>query len=75
FVQDFLWPEFETDYIAHDSFCCSKFNGSSPFPTRREKGKFVGAALFKAKNPSGVKIPKKCPPICRPQNHKGLEIY
>ncbi|KAB7502173.1 hypothetical protein Anas_14474 [Armadillidium nasatum] len=41
-----LWPEFNTDFIAHDSFCCDEYNDSSPFPTRREDGKYVGASIY-----------------------------
>ncbi|KAB7496228.1 hypothetical protein Anas_14754 [Armadillidium nasatum] len=41
----FLWPEFKNDFLAHDSYLCNRFNGSSPFPTRREGRKFVGAPI------------------------------
>ncbi|KAB7498591.1 hypothetical protein Anas_07559 [Armadillidium nasatum] len=51
-----LWPEFNTDFIAHDSFCCNGLKGSSPFPTRREDGKYVGASMYKGKIFSSVYI-------------------
>ncbi|KAB7496592.1 hypothetical protein Anas_11175 [Armadillidium nasatum] len=54
FIQIILWPEFNTDFIAHDSYCCDRRKGSSPFPTRREDGKYVGASIFGSNNPSGV---------------------
>ncbi|RXG54129.1 hypothetical protein Avbf_11655 [Armadillidium vulgare] len=45
-LMEILWPEFKTDFIAHDSYCCDEIDGSSPFPTRREDGKYVGAAFI-----------------------------
>ncbi|RXG54637.1 hypothetical protein Avbf_18530 [Armadillidium vulgare] len=41
YLRIILWPEFKTDFIAHDSFCCDYYNDSSPFPTRRDKGKYI----------------------------------
>ncbi|RXG74053.1 hypothetical protein Avbf_05108 [Armadillidium vulgare] len=45
YLREILWPEFKTDFIAHDSYCCKYYNDSSPFPTRRDNGKYVGAII------------------------------
>ncbi|KAB7500864.1 hypothetical protein Anas_06872, partial [Armadillidium nasatum] len=66
----FLWPEFNHDFLAHDSYACFLFNGSSPFPTRREGRKFVGAAIFRY--PSS-RVKEKCPVKCRPKTHQDWE--
>ncbi|KAB7500589.1 hypothetical protein Anas_10163 [Armadillidium nasatum] len=66
----FLWPEFNDDFLAHDSYVCFHFNGSSPFPTRREGRKFVGAAIFRY--PSS-RVKEKCPVKCRPKTHQDWE--
>ncbi|KAB7496591.1 hypothetical protein Anas_11174 [Armadillidium nasatum] len=68
-----LWPEFNTDFIAHDSFCCDEYNDSSPFPTRREDGKYVGASIFGSESPSDEIVTWECHPICRPENHTDWE--
>ncbi|KAL7643493.1 UNVERIFIED_CONTAM: hypothetical protein RMT77_005475 [Armadillidium vulgare] len=69
-LEQFLWPEFEYDFLAHDSYFCDRFQGSSPFPTRREGKKFVGAAIFRN---SSSKVREKCPAICRPKTHQDWE--
>ncbi|KAL7642854.1 UNVERIFIED_CONTAM: hypothetical protein RMT77_006142 [Armadillidium vulgare] len=35
-LEKFLWPVFQNDVLAHDSFYCLKFKGTSPLPTKRD---------------------------------------
>ncbi len=35
FLREEIWPLIEDKQIAHDSYCCDRFNNARPFPTRR----------------------------------------
>ena len=63
-----FWPIVRNQAFMHDSYSCTKYWNSQPFPTQRiknEAGNFVGAVLSKHQ-----KVPKPCPIHCRPYNHK-----
>ncbi|KAL7637538.1 UNVERIFIED_CONTAM: hypothetical protein RMT77_012266 [Armadillidium vulgare] len=71
YLNEILWPEFKNDFLAHDSYLCERYLGSSPFPTRRENDSFVGDVVFEPR--SFLLKLEKCPSICRPQNHLDWE--
>lgn len=64
----YIWPWAKDRCIQHDSFFCTFFGRSYPWPTRRLEGaanNFVGAPF--ALNSS---MDEECPEKCRPRDHK-----
>ncbi|GAB6030746.1 hypothetical protein CHUAL_007597 [Chamberlinius hualienensis] len=59
----FVWPVANNDMVSHDSFMCKAFPGTSPWPTPRVNGTFVGDMY-------GLSITEPCPPSCRPKDHQ-----
>ena len=63
----YVWPRVRELSCVHDSYLCDKMRGGHwrPFPTQREEGEynFVGAA-------GPMKINRKCPEQCRPEDHQ-----
>ncbi len=53
--------------MSHDSYTCSKFSWSRPFPTRRrdEVGNFVGAPVVTLQNRIPFDKEYECPKACR----------
>lgn len=35
FLEQKVWPLIKEDQVAHDSYCCDRFHGTRPFPTKR----------------------------------------
>jgi len=72
----FLWPEIlkRKDVMAHDSYLCTQYPLSRPFPTQRcDPGEFVGRALLQDRMKAKLKPLKplkECPPACRPAEHQ-----
>lgn len=60
-----VWPRLVNDVMQHDSYLCSRYKGSRPFPTQRIQGTFVGC-----KRKCQYKDLSKCPERCRPKNHQ-----
>lgn len=66
-LKEVLWPAMADWVVAHDSYNCRRFNGSSPWPTQRSNGEFVGAARFRRLKTT---VSKPCPEVCRPPAHR-----
>ena len=66
-LERYIWPLFGPLALQHDSYTCTQFAKSHPWPSRREvtPNNFVGAPV--ALN-STLKDP--CPAKCRPREHK-----
>lgn len=65
-----LWPEIKSreDVLQHDSYLCTTYPGSRPFPSQRQhSGDFVGAPSLRM---SGQHVKEPCPVECRPPQHK-----
>ena len=59
------------EILLTDAYCCRKFSGTSPFPTKRLSGigNFIGSVI--SLNQSvGFDSSNYCPEKCRPKNHK-----
>ena len=74
FLTDFVWSFAKWNATAHDSYTCSKFPNSAPFPTKRLNPEcFVGLqnACDEGTNhePSTSRSKDFCPIECRPPNH------
>ncbi|KAK8407552.1 hypothetical protein O3P69_002244 [Scylla paramamosain] len=41
-IKKVLWPKMTGSLVAHDSYNCKSFKGSSPWPSQRSEGDFVG---------------------------------
>jgi len=57
----YMWPIVKKDSIQHDSFLCTMFPGSIPFPSQRKPGIFVGCV-----RPCKIFNTTECPKQCRP---------
>lgn len=66
-LRDNLWPLMRNDLLVHDSYCCTKFKGSRPWPTKRQTMEFVGDKFPWEKN--GKFKVEECPKECRPKDH------
>lgn len=68
-LANFLYPQLRGSMVAHDSFTCLKFPGSSSFPTQRRDGQFVGNRKYRPiyRNDS---VRKPCPRECRPRGQR-----
>ncbi|KAK8729825.1 hypothetical protein OTU49_008343 [Cherax quadricarinatus] len=64
-----LWPLMVGRVLAHDSYCCLLFRGTTPWPTQRIDGYFVGSPSFR-KEYKNQTVPKPCPVRCRPKQHR-----
>jgi len=65
-LAEIVWPLIKSDMIAHDSYHCTKYEGSQAWPTQREDKQFVGDK-FPWRGPTFIVPP--CPIQCRPKNH------
>ena len=67
-LRDLLWPVLlkTKDVLVHDSFTCQMFPMSSPWPTQRQDGQFVGSPLLRRE----WNVTKQCPRKCRPPEHQ-----
>lgn len=55
-----------SDYIDHNSYLCTKYFSSVPWPTKRKsRNEFVGKPSLM----NYTYVMKECPQICRPKNH------
>jgi len=64
-----VWPEAVKDVLQHDSFSCTKYKGSVPFPTRRVGWEHVGSVYLNGQMREGdvevlrhAKAPLECTP-------------
>jgi len=66
FLKKYIWPWARWSSLSHDSYSCTKFPYTKPFPTRRDVGEnnFV-AAVVEVKDI----LEEECPVECRPQDH------
>ena len=62
-----LCPELQGDLVAHDAYHCEEFKESSPWPSQRVNGEFVGSPKLLYPN---INISQSCPVTCRPSYHK-----
>ena len=62
-----LWQDLvrRRDVLAHDSYLCEHFELSSPWPTQRRHGHFVGSPELVVNHT----INRPCPAVCRPAQH------
>ena len=67
FLTDHVYYLIESDSIIHDSYLCTMYSKSLPWPTKREGNCFVGSTG--SCNSSATDF-YKCPLSCRPSNHK-----
>lgn len=67
-IDSVFWSRLKHNSIQHDSYKCSEFPGSIPFPNKREDtSTHVGKSRRKDKEPFKV---KSCPVQCRPKENK-----
>nr|XP_045604917.1 uncharacterized protein LOC123762450 [Procambarus clarkii] len=64
-----LWPVMKGQVLGHDSYTCTAFPGSVPWPTQRVDGFFVGSPRYR-KQYRNEKVSAHCPVQCRPQQHQ-----
>ena len=67
FLNRYIWPWARLSSLSHDSYSCTKYPNTRPFPTRREPGpnNFV-ASVAKV----GASLQEPCPEECRPSDHQ-----
>ena len=65
FLRDYVYSLIKNDSIIHDSYLCSFYLDSIPFPTQRISNCFVGQIGKCLLNSTLI----KCPIKCRPKNH------
>ena len=67
----YVWPWAIKNSICHDSYFCSDFPNTTPFPTQRklEANNFVTAPPCFALVLSDI-----CPTQCRPKNHQDWKL-
>lgn len=66
-VSNKLWPLAKKNVTVHDSYTCTHFPGSQPFPSQRVNFTYVGEkSLMKAFKRKSL---KECPSKCRPLEH------
>lgn len=64
-LNSYIWPLVEDDVLQHDSYNCKIYQGSVPFPTKRDSAHhYVGCV-----RPCNDIISKICPRDCRPEKH------
>lgn len=69
-----LWPALfrSRDLFSHDSYLCTLFPMTHPFPTQRDGASFVGkvfVASEKARAEEETPKLRRCPRKCRPKTH------
>jgi hypothetical protein len=70
FLADYIWYEARKNSTIHDSYSCTQFGPSSPFPTERPKPMCFVSCLYCCNSTLNNEINAECPWKCRPQNHK-----
>jgi hypothetical protein len=70
FLEQQVWPDIQEKQLSHDSYCCDRFPGTKPFPTKRPYTyQHVGQVFDANDNPRmmdidgfirGVPIPASC---------------
>ncbi|KAK3872242.1 hypothetical protein Pcinc_022669 [Petrolisthes cinctipes] len=65
-----LWPAMLGRVKSHDSYCCKYFPNTSPWPTQRSHGFFVGSVRYRKNKENSYVVPKTCPVRCRPPQHR-----
>ena len=66
-----VWPVAKAVVMSHDSYTCTMFPNSHPFPTKREDaiGNYIGGVIG-----HGARIKfvpeNECPANCRPKEHQ-----
>lgn len=68
-IKKVLWPTMAGSLVAHDSYNCESFKGSSPWPTQRSEGDFVGRPRYRKRYENRT-LDKPCPVACRPSAHQ-----
>lgn len=59
FVDTELWPSDNSTQITHDSYCCTKFTGTIPFPTQRDMYyHYVGEVFDEKDKPKAKHVDK-----------------
>ena len=66
FLFRFVWPLAKSDAVSHDSYNCTLFPNTQPFPTERirQPNNFVGSIVI-----SNNTLWVECPIECRPKDH------
>ena len=71
FLQDKVWPLVQNDIYCSDSYYCTKFSGSHPFPVSRSKGEHCGGVYdtndILRESDAAILLRTPEPPSCRPQ--------
>ncbi|KAF2362245.1 hypothetical protein FHG87_007000 [Trinorchestia longiramus] len=70
-LETYIWPLIKNSVLQHDSYHCNSksHNGSIPFSTQRENGRFCGWGNYKTKERQFISL-TPCPEQCRPSDHK-----
>ncbi|XP_063859210.1 uncharacterized protein LOC135100281 [Scylla paramamosain] len=68
-IKKVLWPKMTGSLVAHDSYNCKSFKGSSPWPSQRSEGDFVGKPRYRKKH-ENMTLHTPCPVACRPPTHQ-----
>ena len=73
-LKEYIWPWAKDFAMIHDSYHCTKYNNTLPYPTQRKDGicNFV-ACIPELKSRITFVKGNKCPIECRPKNHKDWE--
>ena len=70
FLNDYFYPFAIHRATIHDSFLCTKFFASQPWPTKRQGDCFVGCIHCECNDlKKEIKAFGNCPLECRPKNH------
>ena len=67
FLGHHVYPLVKINSTIHDSFLCKMYNDSTPFPTQRKGGCFVGQSGPGDCYPDKI---AECPVECRPKSHQ-----
>lgn len=73
FLRYYIYDRIKSNSTIHDSYFCTKYLDSQPFPTRRQVQDYVGSVRSALNLNRKVTI-FKCPIECRPVNHKDWEF-
>jgi hypothetical protein len=64
FLSKYIYPFIKENLLVHDSFHCTEYKNSIPFPSKRMGNQHVGQAFDKNDNPLSI-ISEKAPLACR----------
>jgi hypothetical protein len=70
FLAEYIWRVARRNATVHDSYSCTDFGNSLPFPTERPKSMCFVACFNCCNITINDRKNHECPWKCRPENHK-----